>query len=368
MNRRSLLRAAAAGGATALVAACSSGGSKGLGPTTLPGGPTASTGGSGGPLPTPDELATGLDVPWGFAFLPGGDALIPERDSGRILRLHPGSQPTEIMRIEEAVATGEGGLLGLAVSPTFASDGQLFAYYTAADDNRIVRFRLGEAQTVLVRGIAKGSIHDGGRLAFGPDGLLYATTGDAGDRTHSQDLGSLNGKILRLQPDGTPPPTNPFPGSLVYSYGHRNVQGLAWDPQGRLWSAEFGQDAWDELNLIEPGRDYGWPIVEGIGDTQGGRLTNPVRVWRPAEASPSGLAYWRGALYLPALRGQRLWRVPVDASGTTGTPEPLLVGTYGRLRAAAVAPDGSLWLATNNTDGRGSPRPGDDRVLRFAPR
>ena len=370
MDRRTALRVLAAAGATAGVAACSSGTKHGLPPTsTLPGSSTTSTDAAGafsGPLPKPDVLATGLQIPWGVAFLPNADALIPERATGTILRLRPGSKPETAMQIGEAQGAGEGGLLGLAVSPDYATDGLVYAYYSAASDNRIVRFQLGGTQQVLVSGIAKGAIHDGGRLAFGPDRLLYATTGDAGDRTHSQDLYSLNGKILRMAPDGTVPAGNPFPGSLIYTYGHRNVQGLAWDPQGRLWSAEFGQDTWDELNLIVAGHDYGWPVVEGIGDTDGGKYTNPVREWHPADASPSGLAWWRGALYIPALRGQRLWRVVVDAAGTTATPEALLTNTYGRLRAAAVAPDGSLWLATNNTDGRGSPRSGDDRILRFA--
>lgn len=339
---------------------------------TLPGassspGSGSANGAENGGLGTPQVLATGLKAPWGIAYLPDGDALISERDTGEILRLHPGTPPSKVMQVAAAAPAGEGGLLGIAVSPTYATDGFVYAYYTAANDNRIVRFALGGREQVLVSGIAKGLIHDGGRLAFGPDGMLYATTGDAGNPPNSQNLASLNGKILRMRPDGTVPADNPFPGSLVYSYGHRNVQGLAWDPSGRLWSAEFGQDTWDELNLIRPGANYGWPVVEGIGDTADGRYTNPVVQWHPAEASPSGLAYWRGSLYLAALRGERLWRVPVDNDGQVGTPQALLVGTYGRLRSVMAAPDGSLWVLTNNTDSRGEPKPGDDRLLRFAP-
>jgi glucose/arabinose dehydrogenase len=169
-----------------------------------------------------------------------------------------------------------------------------------------------------------------------------------------------------MRPDGSPPPENPFPGSLVYSYGHRNVQGLAWDDAGRLWASEFGANSRDELNLIRPGANYGWPAVEGEG-TSGGGFTNPVKTWNTSEASPSGLAYWQGALYLAALRGERLWRVPVDGQGGAGKPEALLQGTYGRLRTVVRAPDGALWVATSNRDGRGRIREGDDRILRFRP-
>jgi glucose/arabinose dehydrogenase len=320
-----------------------------------------------GRLPEPEVLATGLAAPWGVASLPNGEALIAERDTGRILQLNPGGRPREVMRLTSVEAAGEAGLLGLAVSPAYADDHFVYAYYTSERDNRIVRFRLGGGEEVIVDGIDKAHVHDGGRLAFGPDGMLYATTGDAGARSAAQDPGNLNGKILRMRPDGSAPPDNPFPGSVVYSYGHRNVQGIAWDSAGRLWASEYGSTAWDELNLIRPGANYGWPQVEGRGETDGGRYTNPVVTWRTDEASPSGVAFWRGALYVGALRGQRLWRVPVDQGGNTGRPESLLRGTYGRLRTVIVASDGSLWVTTSNRDGRGREREGDDRLLRFSP-
>jgi glucose/arabinose dehydrogenase len=316
-------------------------------------------------LPAAEVVATGIEAPWGVAFLPGGDALVAERDTGRILQVRPGAPLREVMKLTNVRPTGEAGLLGLAVSPTYATDQLVYAYYTAATDNRIVRFRLGGAEEVVLQGIAKASLHDGGRLAFGPDGMLYATTGDATVPATAQDRNSRNGKILRMRPDGSPPPDNPSPGSVVYSYGHRNVQGIAWDQAGRLWASEFGANERDELNLIRPGANYGWPAVEGEGGSDGGLYTDPVVTWSTAEASPSGIAYWRGALYLAALRGQRLWRVPVDGQGRAGRPQALLEGNHGRLRTVVVAPDGSLWVTTSNRDGRGQVRDGDDRILRF---
>jgi glucose/arabinose dehydrogenase len=264
-------------------------------------------------------------------------------------------------------AEGEGGLLGLAVSPAFADDGLVYAYYTTARDNRIVRFRLddgpGGAVEPVLTGLAAARLHDGGRIAFGPDGMLYAGVGDAARSASAQDVGNRNGKILRMRPDGGVPADNPFPGSLVYSLGHRNVQGLAWDDAGNLWASEFGQNAFDEVNLIRPGANYGWPQVEGRGGPDASRrFTDPVVVWTTDEASPSGVAFLDGVLYVAGLRGQRLWAVPLDGT-SAGPPQALLERRLGRLRTVAVAPDGSLWVTTSNTDGRGSPRDGDDRII-----
>jgi glucose/arabinose dehydrogenase len=246
----------------------------------------------------------------------------------------------------------------------------LYAYLTTASDNRVVRFHLDPSGTgiydlqVILEGLAKASIHDGGGLAFGPDGQLYVGVGDAGVPDRAQDPASLNGKILRMTTTGQPPlsPANPDPHSLVWSMGHRNVQGLAWDSSGAMYATEFGQNTWDEDNLIEPGKNYGWPVVEGMGDDPA--YTNPVVTWTTDEASPSGIAIVGDVAYVGALRGQRLWRVPLDG----GDPEPLLQDQYGRLRTVAVAPDGALWLTTSNTDGRGDARDGDDRILRFPAR
>ena len=313
---------------------------------------------------TAKTIATGLHVPWGIAFLPGGDALVSERTTGDIVRIPAGGgTPQIVMHLPEAdVNAGEGGLLGIAVSPEYAADGLVYAYETTRTDNRIVRFRLGEAVEPILTGIEAGVIHDGGRIAFGPDGKLYAGTGETGRSGLSQNLRSPNGKILRINPDGSIPGDNPFRGSPVWTYGHRNVQGLAWDRAGRLWASELGQDEWDEVNLIVKGRNYGWPRVEGRGSTRGGRYTNPLVTWRTSQASPSGAAIAGNTLYVAALAGEALWRVPLRGA-RTGTPRRRYHDRWGRLRTVAVAPDGSLWIATSNTDGRGNPRGGDDRIV-----
>ncbi|MFG1610634.1 PQQ-dependent sugar dehydrogenase [Actinoplanes sp. NPDC049265] len=316
----------------------------------------------------PQVVATGLTVPWGLDFLPDGSALVAERDSARILRLRPGSAPVAVATVPGVRPSGEGGLLGLAVSPTYADDGYVYVYFTAATDNRIARLHLdAPAQPeVILSGLAKASIHDGGRIAFGPDGMLYAGVGDASNTANSQNPDSLNGKVLRMRPDGGVPETgNPFPGSLVYTLGHRNVQGLAWDGDGRMYVAELGQNTWDEVNQIVPGDNYGWPIVEGrAGDA---RFHDPIVTWSTADASPSGATIDGDTLYVAALRGTRLWSVPLDGAGGAGTPVALLQGVYGRLRTVERAPDGAVWLTTSNRDGRGTPATDDDRVLRFPP-
>jgi glucose/arabinose dehydrogenase len=313
-------------------------------------------------------IAAGLSVPWGIAFLPGGDALVSERTTGRILRISPDGRRRRVVARVPGVDTssGEGGLLGLAVSPSYASDRWVYAYFTSGSDNRIIRFRLGGGVRPVLTGLRRGTIHDGGRIAFGPDGKLYAAVGEAGFSSLAQNRSSLNGKILRMNPDGSVPGDNPFRGSLVWSYGHRNVQGLAWDSSGRLWATEFGANEFDELNLIRRGRNYGWPEVEGRGSTAGGRFTNPVLTWTPSEASPSGAAIARGTIFIGALRGEALLRARLDGARARKRA-PLLRGRYGRIRTVARAPDGSLWFTTSNRDGRGSPRDGDDRIVRVRP-
>lgn len=315
-------------------------------------------------------ITTGLQAPWGLAFLPDGSALVSERDTGRILRVPAaGGRASVVGRVRGMIPSGEGGLLGIAVqsgpSPT-----AVFAYITTARDNRVVRIawngqRLGDQRSILT-GIPKNVYHDGGRIMFGPDGMLYVATGDAGVPALSQQRGSLAGKILRVTPTGRPAPGNPSQGSSVLSLGHRNIQGLAFDSAGDLWATEFGERDVDELNLIAPGRNYGWPLFEGTGNDP--RYVDPQVEWSPTStASPSGLAILDDVAYVASLRGEVLWQVAV-ANGQAGEPRGLQLGDLGRLRTVAVAPDGSLWLMTNNTDGRGDPRPQDDRIVRLTVR
>jgi len=314
-----------------------------------------------------DTIVTGFDTPWGLAFLPDGAAVVTERDSGRVSEIR-GHAVRTIGRIDETSATGEAGLLGVAVGPDYATDHRLHFYVTTAQDNRVVTAtytggRLGTPRPILT-GIPNGFIHDGGRLVFGPDGFLYVSTGETGNADLAQDRSSLGGKILRVTAEGEPAPGNPDPESPVWSWGHRNVQGLAFDDEDRLWASEFGAQSFDELNLIQKGRNYGWPDVEGSGNAKG--LTNPHVVWDVAQASPSGLAFHDGSLWMASLRGERLWQIPVK-DGHTSKPVDHFVGTYGRLRTVAVAPDGSLWVTTSNRDGRGDPADEDDRILVIRP-
>lgn len=324
-----------------------------LGPVT-PTGPSATVTG-------------GLDVPWSVVRLPDGTALISERNTAVIIELAPDLSTRVVGTVGGVVPGGEGGLLGLE----YDSEGEsLFVYFTSATDNRIVRYdltgapgsyALGAVEDVLT-GIPKANTHNGGRIKIGPDGKLYATVGDAGVPALAQSSNSFSGKILRLEFDGSIPADNPNPQSHVYSSGHRNPQGIAWDADGQLWAAEFGQNTWDEFNRIEPGGNYGWPIVEGIGSDPA--YVNPVLQWPTSESSPSGLAYVRGTFFLAALRGQRIW--VIQTAGETVTAEPWFVGEFGRIRDVTAGPDGSVWLLTNNTDGRGTPGSTDDRVVQFA--
>jgi len=358
------------------LAGCGEDPDAGPGPTTV----TATTSAPESDEPSPEkqpdaprvvaEVATGLAVPWGVAFLPDERAVVTERDSRRVVLVDPeGGDPVVVGEIDEAVPQGEGGLLGVAVSPDFRTDRLLYFYASTETDNRILRAELGDDDTlgtteVVFDGIPVGAIHDGGRLAFGPDGFLYASTGETGIGELSQDLDSLGGKILRITSAGAPAPGNPDPDSPVWSYGHRNVQGLAFDDDDNLWASEFGQSSFDELNLVRPGENYGWPEAEGRSPDED--FVNPRVVWSTGEASPSGLAYTDGHLWMAALGGVRLWRVDV-ADGEAGNPADFFVGEYGRLRTVVTAPDGMLWVTTSNRDGRGAPAASDDRILLVDP-
>jgi glucose/arabinose dehydrogenase len=306
-------------------------------------------------------------VPWSIAFLPGGDALVTLRDRAEVLRVTPTGHKSSLGKVAGVMADGEGGLLGIAVSPDFATDATVHLYFTAKNDNRIVRTTLGAggfgSMTPVLTGIPKAGNHNGGRIKWGPDRFLYVGTGDAGQSDRSQDRGNLGGKILRITADGEAAAGNPFGASPVWSLGHRNVQGLAWGADGTMFASEFGQNTWDELNVIVPGKNYGWPVVEGIEDGSN-EFVAPIAQWATSDASPSGIAVGPdGAVYLAALRGASLWKVPVAGSRRRGEPIRLLHNTYGRIRDVVTAPDNTLWILSSNTF-RGDPRDGDDRIVR----
>ncbi|MGH3498499.1 MAG: PQQ-dependent sugar dehydrogenase [Nocardioidaceae bacterium] len=317
-------------------------------------------------------VTTGLEVPWGIVFLPDGDALVSTRDPRNIIEVRPGGRKRFVKHVRAAHTNvsqgGEGGLLGLALSPHFRTDHWVYAYYSTYRDNRIARMRwhnghLGGTHVIL-SGIPHGVHHNGGRIAFGPGGMLFATTGESGNPSLAQDKRSLGGKILRMTPTGRPAPGNPFPHSVVWTYGHRNVEGLAWDRTHRLWATEFGNHRFDELNWIRRGRDYGWPLVEG----RSRRFTNPVITWPTESAGPSGISIWPkpggGIAWIGGVTGQRLFRVVLRNGRVIGR-HAYLQGQIGRIRSTAISPHGWLWFTTSNRDGRATPRRGDDKIFRI---
>jgi glucose/arabinose dehydrogenase len=317
-------------------------------------------------------VARDLEVPWDIVFLPDEGFLVSERP-GRLLRLSPGGMRMWSVQVPGVRARGEGGLLGLALHPRFAENRWLYVYLTAGGpsgvENRVDRYRVEETgigeRTTILSGIPAGHVHNGGRIAFGPDGFLYITTGDAGDGDRSQDESSLGGKVLRVTDGGEIPADNPF-GTPVHSLGHRNPQGLAWDDEGRLWSTEHGRSGLssglDELNRIEKGVNYGWPLIQG--DQSEGDMRRPVLHSGPDVTwAPSGTAFRQGSLFFGGLRGEALYQVRL----TPGGDEELVVHFFrelGRIRAVKVGPDGMLYLSTSNRDGRGRAREGDDRIVR----
>jgi glucose/arabinose dehydrogenase len=327
-------------------------------------------------------LATRLVIPWALAFAPDGRLFLTERP-GRVRILQDGSLvPQPALTLTDVFTTGESGVMGLALHPSFASNRLLYLAYTAVGEDgavaRLVRYRevagtLGEA-AVLLDDVPAANIHNGSRVRFGPDGRLYLTFGDAAAPSRAQDLASLNGKILRLADDGTTPGDNPF-NSPVWSWGHRNPQGFDWHPAtGDLFETEHGQTGNDEINAIDRGRNYGWPVIEG-NETQSGMET-PLRFFSPSVA-PSGASFYRGAafaafrndLFVATLRGEALLRVRLDAGNPRRvvSVERLLENRFGRLRDVVSGPDGFLYVVTNNRDGRGMPTADDDRVLRLVP-
>jgi glucose/arabinose dehydrogenase len=308
------------------------------------------------------EVTTDTDIPWGVAVLPDGDILYSQRDTHDIIRLNPVTgAKTNVGKVPNVSGTdGEGGLLGIAITPDFPSPDQwLYIYHTTASDNRIVRIKyqggllVNSTLQVLLSGINRSKFHNGGRLRFGPDGKLYASVGDAESKANAQDKNSLSGKILRLNPDGTRPADNPF-NNYVWSYGHRNPQGLAFDSQGRLWEQEFG-DTQDETNLIVKGGNYGWPDCEGTISRAGSGCATagyiaPKYTYANSTGSCSGIAIVRDALYVACLFGKRMYRHEISGTSLTNVQQ-YFVGTYDRLRTVEPSLDGGLWMT--NSDAKG---------------
>jgi glucose/arabinose dehydrogenase len=329
-----------------------------------------------------ETISGGLEVPWELAFADEGTILVTER-GGRIRVIEDGRVRDEPVAEIDVSSAGEAGLLGLALHPDFADERFAYVYYTSGTDNRVSRFSVGDDfsfgdEEVVLDGIPSASVHDGGRIAFGPDGMLYVGTGDAGEGERAADRGSLAGKILRITPDGSVPDDNPFAGSPVYSYGHRNVQGLAWDADGGLFSSEHGPTGeaglccHDEINEIEAGSFYGWPYRAGNSPAEPGSppadAVAPLAESGDATWAPAGVAVHepdgQKILYVANLRGEKLQAFELGADSVT--PSTVL-DEVGRIRAARFGPDECLYLTTSNRDGRGSPQDQDDRVLRVCP-
>lgn len=322
----------------------------------------------------PVTVAGDLRVPWAVVDAGGGALLVTERP-GTLRKIMPDGSSVSYA-VEGVAAVGEGGLLGAAWGPPGAAKPFLYLYMTArkggAAVDRVVRYAWTDAgpveDKVIIDGIPAYQYHDGGTVAFGPDGMLYVTTGDAGASANAQDRNSLAGKILRLTPDGGIPADNPF-GNATWSYGHRNPQGIAWDDKGRLWATEHGRSGattgYDELNLIVKGGNYGWPTIQG-DQTKDGMIA-PVVNSGPTETwAPSGLAWYRGKLFFAGLRGESLYEAAPTGDGKVTGLRADFRGEFGRLRAVTVI-GGRMYLTTSNTDGRGTAREGDDRIIAVDP-
>lgn len=312
-------------------------------------------------------IATNLNVPWDVAFLPSGEMLVMERP-GRLMRFGKDKQSYEIKGVKE---TSEGGLLGIAVHPKFPENKWIYLYFTTKIDsilqNRVVRYSLAtdslQDEKIVINNIPAGKNHDGGRIAFGPDGYLYVATGDAMVASLAQDTSSLAGKFLRVTDEGAIPSDNPFK-NAVYSYGHRNPQGITWDKEGRLWATEHGSLGYDELNIIEKGKNYGWPIIEGDEAREG--MERPIfHSGKDETWAPSGVAYLDGSIFFSGLRSQSLYEVKTKEVGKASFRVHFRED-FGRIRAVVVGPDGFLYFSTSNTDGRGDPSADDDKIYRIS--
>jgi len=312
-------------------------------------------------------VATGLEIPWEMVFLENEVMLVAER-RGRLIKIENGQKRT-IAQIEDVKSEGEGGLLGMTLHPNFSENKWLYLYMTVDGDNgtenEVRRYSLGENGIsdgeIILSGIEGAIIHNGGRLKFGPDGYLYVATGDANRPDLAQNLNTLAGKILRIKDDGSVPSDNPF-NNEIYSYGHRNVQGMAWDSEDRLWATEHGPSTMDEVNQIVAGGNYGWPEISG-DETREGMITAVINSGTSETWAPSGMEIVDDWIYFVGLRGQNLYRMRADTKNVE--LERLLDGVYGRMRFINAGNDGYFYIGTNNRDGRGQPKADDDRIVKI---
>ncbi|OGM57106.1 hypothetical protein A2955_02000 [Candidatus Woesebacteria bacterium RIFCSPLOWO2_01_FULL_37_19] len=334
-------------------------------------------------IPTVSIVATGLDTPWAIAFLPGGGLLVTERQgSVRLVDTNGHLQEKPVAEISNVREIGEGGLLGIALHPDFLTNNFVYFYYTYSESggntlNRVVRmvYKNGQLteERIMVDGIPGAANHNGGRIKFGPDKMLYITTGDAQNPSSAQDKNSLSGKILRVDSDGNPAFGNPY-GNRTYSFGHRNPQGIIWDKDGSLWETEHGpsgaETGNDEFNRIDIGKNYGWPEIRGKEGREG-MVTPNLESGRSDTWAPSGLASLptqtglSSRFYFAGLRGEALYEVNVV--GNSASLKTHFKGEYGRIREVILGPDNMLYISTSNRDGRGDPKPGDDKILRINP-
>ncbi len=326
-------------------------------------------------------IADNLTIPWDMAFLPGGNFLVTER-CGTLVELEPNGSTT-IIKLPHPKPKGEGGLLGITLHPDFVNNRYLYLYMSTSEaggvtQNTVFRYKYVDGkltnEKIIISKIPGALYHDGGRMEFGPDNLLYITTGDATIPKIAQDKKSLGGKILRLTDDGAIPESNPFKtavgsSSVIYSYGHRNPQGLAWDNEGKLWETEHGRSGalsgYDELNLIQVGGNYGWPTIEGPA-TRTDMISPVLQSGADDTWAPASLAYLNGKLYYGGLKGESLYEVTIDGSHVTDFKKHLFQ-EFGRIRTVRVGPDGMLYLTTSNRDGRGTPKSGDDKIVKVNP-
>lgn len=322
-------------------------------------------------------LAEGLDTPWAIVFLPDNNLLVTER-KGTVRRImNEQLDPIPVATLQNVLEIGEGGLLGMALHPDFEENNFIYFYYTYQNTgdntlNRVVRMSYQDNtltnEEIIVDEIPGASNHNGGRIKFGPDNLLYITTGDAQEPSRAQDTNSLAGKILKVTDIGEPAPNNPF-NNRIYSYGHRNPQGLAWDSEGNLWSTEHGrsgiQSGLDEVNLIQAGKNYGWPEIEG-DKTRTGMETPIIHSGGNSTWAPGSIAIYNNRLFFGGLRGTALFKGTIN-NNKIATIDSHYEGEYGRIREAIIGPDGMLYITTSNLDGRGRPSGSDDRVIRINP-